>query len=32
VAWIATRPEAKDFAGKLISTPTFFKERGISYP
>lgn len=32
VAWIATQPEAKEFAGKLISTPTFFKERGISFP
>ncbi len=32
VAWIATRPEAREFAGKLISTPTFFKERGINYP
>jgi NAD(P)-dependent dehydrogenase (short-subunit alcohol dehydrogenase family) len=32
VAWLATQPEAREFAGKLISTPTFFKERGIVFP
>ena len=32
VAWIATRPEAQAFAGKLISTPDFFKSRGIAVP
>jgi len=32
VAWLATQPEARQFAGKLISTPRFFKERGISWP
>ena len=32
VAWLATQPEAKEHAGTLISTPTFFKERGISFP
>ena len=32
VAWLATQPEAKEFAGKLISSPTFFKERGIQFP
>jgi 3-oxoacyl-[acyl-carrier protein] reductase len=32
VAWLATRPEAREFAGKLISSPTFFKNRGIVFP
>jgi NAD(P)-dependent dehydrogenase (short-subunit alcohol dehydrogenase family) len=32
VAWLATQPEAREFAGKLISTPTFFKNRGIVFP
>jgi len=32
VAWIATQPEAKELAGTLISTPTFFKKRGIQFP
>jgi NAD(P)-dependent dehydrogenase (short-subunit alcohol dehydrogenase family) len=32
VAWIATRREAQDFAGKLISTPDFFKSRGTAVP
>lgn len=32
VAWLATQPQAREFAGKLISTPKFFKERGISWP
>ena len=32
VAWLVTQPEATEFAGKLISTPKFFKERGITWP
>ncbi len=32
VAWLATKPEAKELAGTLISSPTFFKERGIVFP
>ena len=32
VAWLATRPEAREFAGKLISSPTFFQDRGIVFP
>ena len=32
VAWLATQPEAKELAGTLVSTPTFFKERGIQFP
>lgn len=32
VAWLATQPEARAFAGKLISSPTFFKDRGIVFP
>jgi NAD(P)-dependent dehydrogenase (short-subunit alcohol dehydrogenase family) len=32
VAWLVTEPGAKAFAGKLISTPRFFKERGINWP
>ena len=32
VAWLATQPEAREFAGKLISSPTFFKDRGIVFP
>lgn len=32
VAWLATRPEAKAFAGKLVSSPTFFEKKGIRYP
>lgn len=32
VAWLATRPEARAFAGKLISSPSFFKDRGIVFP
>jgi hypothetical protein len=32
VAWLVTQPEAREFAGKLISTPKFFKERGIVWP
>ena len=32
VAWLATQPEAREFAGKLISSPTFFKDRGIAFP
>ena len=30
VAWLATHPEANVHAGKLLSTPTFFKENGIT--
>ena len=30
VAWLATHPEANAHAGKLLSTPTFFKEHGIA--
>lgn len=32
VAWLATRPEARALAGTLISSPAFFKSRGIAYP
>jgi NAD(P)-dependent dehydrogenase (short-subunit alcohol dehydrogenase family) len=32
VAWLATRPEAKELAGTLIGSPGFFKGRGITYP
>jgi len=32
VAWLATQPEARPLAGTLISTPTFFKQRGIQFP
>jgi len=32
VAWLATQPEAKAYGGMLISTPTFFKEKGIVFP
>lgn len=32
VAWLATRPGAKELAGTLISSPDFFKCRGITYP
>ena len=32
VAWLATQPEAREWGGKLISTPTFFKDRGIVFP
>jgi NAD(P)-dependent dehydrogenase (short-subunit alcohol dehydrogenase family) len=32
VAWLATHPEANVHAGKLLSTPTFFKEHGIAAP
>jgi NAD(P)-dependent dehydrogenase (short-subunit alcohol dehydrogenase family) len=32
VAWIATRPEAREWGGKLISSPTFFKNQGITFP
>lgn len=30
VAWLVTQPEAKALAGTLISSPGFFKERGIT--
>jgi 3-oxoacyl-[acyl-carrier protein] reductase len=29
VAWLATHPEANAYAGKLLSTPTFFRDNGI---
>ncbi|HVN42280.1 MAG TPA: SDR family oxidoreductase [Steroidobacteraceae bacterium] len=32
VAWLATRPEARELAGTLISAPGFFKNRGIVFP
>jgi NAD(P)-dependent dehydrogenase (short-subunit alcohol dehydrogenase family) len=32
VAWLATQPEARELAGTLISTPSFFMERGIVFP
>jgi len=32
VAWLATRPEAQDLAGTMISAPGFFERRGIAYP
>lgn len=30
VAWLATRPEARELAGTLIGSPGFFKSRGIT--
>jgi NAD(P)-dependent dehydrogenase (short-subunit alcohol dehydrogenase family) len=32
VAWLATQPEAQALAGTLISTPSFFQQRGITFP
>ncbi|HQR03361.1 MAG: SDR family oxidoreductase [Proteobacteria bacterium] len=32
VAWLATRPEARELAGTMIAAPGFFAERGIVYP
>jgi 3-oxoacyl-[acyl-carrier protein] reductase len=32
VAWLATQPEARELSGTLISSPTFFKTRGITFP
>jgi NAD(P)-dependent dehydrogenase (short-subunit alcohol dehydrogenase family) len=32
IAWLATRPEAKALAGTMISSPDFFKSRGIVFP
>jgi 3-oxoacyl-[acyl-carrier protein] reductase len=32
VAWLATHPEAKAYAGRLLSTPTFFHDNGIRVP
>jgi hypothetical protein len=32
VAWLVTQPEAKELSGSVISSPTFFKTRGISFP
>ncbi len=30
IAWLATRPEARELAGTLISSPDFFRNRGVS--
>jgi NAD(P)-dependent dehydrogenase (short-subunit alcohol dehydrogenase family) len=32
IAWLATRPEARSLSGTLISSPDFFKSRGIVFP
>ncbi len=32
VAWLATRPEARELAGRMITAPGFFTSRGISFP
>lgn len=32
VAWLVTRPEARALAGTLISSPGFFREKGITFP
>jgi NAD(P)-dependent dehydrogenase (short-subunit alcohol dehydrogenase family) len=32
VAWLATHPEADAYAGRLLSTPTFFRDNGIAVP
>ena len=32
VAWLSTAPEARELAGTLISSPTFFQSRGIRFP
>jgi hypothetical protein len=32
VAWLATHPEADTYAGRLLSTPTFFRDNGIPVP
>lgn len=32
VAWLATHPEADAYAGRLLSTPTFFRDNGIPIP
>jgi NAD(P)-dependent dehydrogenase (short-subunit alcohol dehydrogenase family) len=32
VAWLVTHPEADAHAGKLLSTPTFFRDHGITAP
>lgn len=32
VAWLVTRPEARELAGTLISSPSFFQARGVVYP
>jgi NADP-dependent 3-hydroxy acid dehydrogenase YdfG len=31
VAWLVTQPEARALAGTLVSTPTFFESRGITF-
>ena len=32
ITWLAIRPEAERFAGKLISSPSFFEKQSISFP
>ncbi len=32
VAWLVTHAEANAYAGRLLSTPTFFREHGIGVP
>jgi NADP-dependent 3-hydroxy acid dehydrogenase YdfG len=32
VAWLVTHPEANAYAGRLLSTPTFFRDHGIHVP
>jgi 3-oxoacyl-[acyl-carrier protein] reductase len=32
VAWLVSHPEADVHAGRLLSTPTFFKDNGITVP
>jgi 3-oxoacyl-[acyl-carrier protein] reductase len=32
VAWLVTHAEANAYAGKLLSTPTFFRDHGIRVP
>jgi 3-oxoacyl-[acyl-carrier protein] reductase len=32
VAWLVTHPEATAYAGRLLSTPTFFHDNGIRVP
>jgi len=30
VAWLVSHPDGKDYVGRLLSTPTFFSEHGIT--
>ena len=32
VAWLVSHPEADAYAGKLLSTPTFFRDNAIPAP